>query len=77
MTGNKPPRLAGAKTEAAVERLARSDRRLIANTEQWDTDPFLLATPNGIVDLTTGNIRRPMGFRPSISKGNVSATCNE
>jgi hypothetical protein len=41
--------LASAKTVAAVERLARSDRRLIANTEQWDTDPFLLATPSGVV----------------------------
>ena len=34
--------LASAKTVAAVERLARSDRRLIASTDQWDADPFLL-----------------------------------
>ena len=43
--------LASKKTVAAVESLARSDRRLIAKTEQWDSDPFLLATPNGMVDL--------------------------
>jgi phage/plasmid-associated DNA primase len=43
--------LASAKTVAAVERLARSDRRVIAGTDQWDGDPFLLATPNGTVDL--------------------------
>jgi putative DNA primase/helicase len=49
--------LASKKTVAAVESLARSDRRLIANTEQWDSDPFLLLTPNGIVDLRSGNVR--------------------
>src|SRR4051794_24565692 len=30
--------LGSAKTVAAIERLARADRRLIANTEQWDAD---------------------------------------
>ena len=49
--------LASKKTVAAVESLARSDRRIIAATDQWDVDPFLLATPNGTVDLTTGKIR--------------------
>src|SRR6516165_3794893 len=46
--------LASAKTVAAVERLARSDRRLAATADQWDVDPWLLNTPLGIVDLRTG-----------------------
>jgi D5 N terminal like len=49
--------LASASTATAVERLARSDRRLAAKTEQWDTDPWLLTTPTGVVDLRTGQIR--------------------
>ena len=42
---------------AAVERLARSDRRLAATAEQWDADPWLLNTPKGVVDLRTGSMR--------------------
>ena len=49
--------LASAKTVAAVERLAKADRRLAATTNQWDADPWLLNTPGGIVDLRSGNIR--------------------
>jgi putative DNA primase/helicase len=50
-------RIASAKTVAAVEQLARSDRRLAANVDQWDADPWLLNTPMGVVDLRTGKIR--------------------
>jgi putative DNA primase/helicase len=49
--------LASAKTVAAVERLARSDRTLAASTAQWDADPWLLNTPAGVVDLRTGKVR--------------------
>ena len=42
---------------AAIERLAKSDRRLAATVEQWDRDPMLLNTPEGVVDLKTGQIR--------------------
>jgi putative DNA primase/helicase len=49
--------LASAKTVAAVERLARSDRRLAATTDQWDADPWLLNTPGGVIDLRTGLMR--------------------
>jgi putative DNA primase/helicase len=49
--------IASAKTVAAVERLAKADRRLAATSEQWDADPWLLNTPNGIVNLRTGTIR--------------------
>ena len=46
-----------AKTVAAVERLAKADRRIAATIDQWDADPWLLNTPGGIVDLRTGNMR--------------------
>ena len=49
--------IASAKTIAAVERLARSDRRLAATVDQWDADPWLLNTPDGVVDLRTGETR--------------------
>jgi putative DNA primase/helicase len=51
------PRIASAATIAAVERLARADRRHAATIEQWDADPWVLNTPAGIVDLHTGAIR--------------------
>lgn len=50
--------LASAATVAAVERLARADRRLAATATQWDCDPWLLNTPDGIIDLQTGLLRR-------------------
>jgi putative DNA primase/helicase len=47
---------ADAKVVAAVEKLARSDRRIAVKLEQFDTNPWLLATPGGTVDLKTGNL---------------------
>ena len=49
--------LASAKTVAAVERLAKADRRLAATIAQWDADQWLLNTPGGAVDLRTGKMR--------------------
>lgn len=39
-----------------VERLARADRRHAVTQETWDTDPWLLGTPSGTVDLRTGSV---------------------
>ena len=44
-------------TVAAVERMARSDRCHAATVDQWDADPWLLNTPDGVVDLRTGDMR--------------------
>ena len=55
--GGTAPSIASAKTVAAVERLARSDRRLAATIDQWDADPWLLNTPDGVVDLRIGKAR--------------------
>lgn len=48
--------LASGKTVASVEKLARADRRHAATAQQWDADGWLLNTPRGIVDLTTGGL---------------------
>src|SRR5207249_8872334 len=47
-------RIASAKTVAAIETLAKADRRLAATVDQWDADPWLLNTPGGTIDLRTG-----------------------
>jgi hypothetical protein len=49
--------IASAKTVAAVERLARADRRIAATIDQWDADPWALNTPEGVIDLRTGKAR--------------------
>lgn len=46
-----------ATTVAAVEHMARSDRRHAATADQWDADPWLLGTPGGTVDLRAGDVR--------------------
>lgn len=55
---NRPLKLASKQTVAAVENLARADRRIAAVTEQFDQNPLLLNTPKGVVDLSKGTIRR-------------------
>ena len=47
-------KVASAQTVAAVHRLAMADRRLAATVDQWDSDPWLLNTPNGVIDLRDG-----------------------
>jgi phage/plasmid-associated DNA primase len=57
---------ASAQLVAAVERLARSDRRLAATADQWDAGPWLLNTPGGVIDLQTGSLclHKPSDYRP-------------
>jgi putative DNA primase/helicase len=49
-------KIASAQTVAAIERLARADRRHAAVVEQFDADPLVLNTPAGTVDLHTGEL---------------------
>jgi len=53
-----------ARTIAAIETMARWDRRLAATTDQLDADPLLFNTPAGTVELLTGNLRehRPQDY---------------
>jgi putative DNA primase/helicase len=44
-------------TIAAVEKLARSDRRVAARVNQFNTNHWLLNTPGGVVDLKTGKLQ--------------------
>jgi putative DNA primase/helicase len=56
-TPSTAARITSAKTVAAVASLARSDRRLAATVDQWDSDPWLLNTVGGVMDLRTGHLR--------------------
>lgn len=49
--------LASAKTISAIERIAMAERALAATVDQWDADPWLLNTPDGVVDLKSGKLR--------------------
>ena len=52
-----PKQLTSSKTIAAVKWMAESDRKHATTVEQWDTDPWLLNTPGGTIDLRTGELR--------------------
>jgi P4 family phage/plasmid primase-like protien len=54
---DEKPTPARASTAAGVERFARADPRLSTLDEDWDHDPWLLAAPDGTVDLRTGKLR--------------------
>jgi putative DNA primase/helicase len=44
---------------SGVERFARSDPVFAVTADFWNSDPFLLGTPAGTVDLRTGKLREP------------------
>jgi putative DNA primase/helicase len=69
--------VATAKTVAAIEKLARSDRRVAATAEQWDVDPWLLNTPDGVVDLRTGKLRPhdPLDYMTKITAVGPRGDC--
>lgn len=48
--------IATARMRASIIALASGDRRIAATADQWDTSPWLLNTPEGVVDLRTGEI---------------------
>ncbi len=50
-------KITSAQRVAAVERMAKTDRRIVATSDQWDADPLLLGTPGGTLDLRTGRLR--------------------
>ncbi len=77
----KDPRLASAlasaKTVAAVEKLAKADRRLAATVDQWDADPWLLNTPDAVIDLRTGRGRnhRPDDYLTKLTAVGPGGRC--
>lgn len=66
-----------AKTVSAVQRLAQADRRIAATTDQWDSDPWLLNTPEGVVDLRTGGMRAhsPLDYMTKITAVAPGGSC--
>jgi putative DNA primase/helicase len=68
--------LGSAKTVAAVERMAKADRRLAATVKQWDADPWLLNTPDGVIDLRAGSRipQRPEDYLTKITAVNADHT---
>ena len=46
--------LASARTVGSISTLVRADPRVAATTEQWNTNPWLLGTPGGTIDLQRG-----------------------
>lgn len=50
-------KLASSGTVSGVERLARTDRRHAATTDEWDADPWLINTLGGVIDLRRGRMR--------------------
>jgi putative DNA primase/helicase len=75
--GASPAALSKAATVAAVVRLAMVDRRIAATTDQWDADPWLLNTPDGVVDLRTGKMRpqRPEDYITKICSVSPGGEC--
>jgi putative DNA primase/helicase len=75
--GNERKRIASAKTRAAVVSLASEDRRLAATVEQWDANPWLLNTPDGVVDLHTGKLRehRPHDYMTKQTAASPAGAC--
>src|SRR5277367_2389756 len=59
----KPASMAKIAFCSAVERACRADPLLAVAHEVWDTDPWLLGVPGGVVDLRTG---QTMPARPDL-----------
>ena len=61
--GNKRTTIAGAlsrrNTMSNVEKIASTDRRHAVHPNDFDSDPWALNTPDGVVDLKTGEMRSP------------------
>jgi hypothetical protein len=68
-------RLGGAGFVAEVARMAGADRRLAASPGQFDADPDLLNTPDGIVDTRTGAVtpHRPDAYMTRITAAAAAA----
>lgn len=77
--GNMPraSRIASKGTILGVETLARSDRRLAATINQWDATPLLLNTPDGTIDLRTGELReyRQEDYSTKLTAVSPGGTC--
>ena len=63
---------------SGVERFAKNDPQLSVTIDYWDADPWLLGTPGGTVDLSTGELRessRDEGVTKATSVAPVAEDC--
>ena len=56
LTPDGKRKVARKGTAGNVRDMASSDPRIAAKVDQWDTDPWLLGVPGGVVDLRTGKL---------------------
>ena len=56
LTANQRRKICSATTAANMLRPVKSDPLIAATSEQWDSDPMMLATPVGVVDLKVGKM---------------------
>ena len=70
--------VASSSTVAAVEKLAKADRRHAATVNQWDANPWILNTPDGTVDLKTGELmsHRPEDYCTKITAVSPKGDCD-
>lgn len=59
LSGDGKRKTASRRVAGAVRDCSSNDRRIAATITQWDTDPWLLGVPGGVVDLRTGETRAP------------------
>jgi putative DNA primase/helicase len=52
-------RMASRRAVEGMEIMASRDRRVAVTSDIWDGDPFVLGTPDGYVNLLTGELMRP------------------
>jgi putative DNA primase/helicase len=69
--------VASAKTVRSIEHLSQADRRFAATIDQWDTNPWLINTPDGVVDLRNGQVRthRPEDYLTKITAVAPDRSC--
>jgi putative DNA primase/helicase len=60
LTADGRRKINSARTAGALLQLAQYDRRIAAKVDQWDTEPWLLGVPGGVVDLRTCKTLEPV-----------------
>jgi putative DNA primase/helicase len=71
-------RVCSTTVDNAVLTKATADRLLAATVKQWDADPYLLNTPNGVADLHTMKMRknRPMDHLTKMTSVSPDPLCS-
>lgn len=67
------PKLGSAATISAVEKLARRSRGFAIHGNELDREPYLLGTPEGVIDLRTGEDANFEDGAPIITKRTLIA----